>query len=561
MLDFAAMTDPEIPPPAPRRRRVRIPQIDLGDPTAPRPIDWKHSAASAGVSLLVHLALMLVLALVVFQVPDSPVLESVLSLVIGREPARDEPLEIIAAPAEPVPVHAPDPRAAVPELPELGQKLVVKAIPAPMPDVEGDEKPTPTRTPVKTASLRASAGRKAAADLPRSDHFDGRSGPAKAALLKLLGGTEESEAAVARGLLWLKNHQREDGSWSFVHNHSPDCDCSTPGLLMNCPTGATAMAILAFLGAGETHKQGAYQEEVRRGLQYLLDHGTRAEKGIRFNGNATGPPTFYAHALATMALSEALAMTGDARFRPSVEGGIAYLAATQHSAGGWRYYPGQPGDTSVTAWQVMALKSGQFSRILVPAKTLKAVERFLVSTQTKQGSRYAYTPRRKGNPTATMTAAGLLCRMYLGWKQESPALKNGVRFLDELGPATNDMYYNYYAAQVLHHWGGPEWKRWNPRMRDLLVQTQIKEGHAAGSWDLADPHGRMGGRLYMTTLAILTLEVYYRHLPLYQRDFIQLPLQGLPEGFDEPEGRPDDGADKDEERAAADEERAAADEE
>ena len=86
------------------------------------------------------------------------------------------------------------------------------------------------------------------------------------------------------------------------------------------------------------------------------------------------------------------------------------------------------------------------------------------------------------------------------------------------------MYYNYYATQVLHHWGGPEWDRWNSVMREHLIRTQIRDGHATGSWDIADRHGYVGGRVYMTTLALLTLEVYYRHLPLYQRDRIDFPL-------------------------------------
>ena len=86
------------------------------------------------------------------------------------------------------------------------------------------------------------------------------------------------------------------------------------------------------------------------------------------------------------------------------------------------------------------------------------------------------------------------------------------------------MYYNYYATQVMHHWGGPEWDRWNNVMREHLIRTQIRDGHATGSWDVADRHGSLGGRLYMTTLALLTLEVYYRHLPLYQKDRIEIPL-------------------------------------
>ena len=90
---------------------------------------------------------------------------------------------------------------------------------------------------------------------------------------------------------------------------------------------------------------------------------------------------------------------------------------------------------------------------------------------------------------ATTTAVGLLCRMYLGWKREKPQLKKGVEFLSNLGPSRDDVYYNYYATQVLHHWDGELWDKWNGQMRDHLVETQIKEGPGAGSWDVTDPHG------------------------------------------------------------------------
>ncbi len=116
-----------------------------------------------------------------------------------------------------------------------------------------------------------------------------------------------------------------------------------------------------------------------------------------------------------------------------------------------------------------------------------------------------------------MTAVGLLCRMYLGWKRDRPALKTGVEHLAGIGPSREDIYYDYYATQVLHHWGGPLWDQWNLKMREQLVESQIKEGPGAGSWDVTDPHGYAGGRIYQTALSLLTLEVYYRHLPIYRR--------------------------------------------
>ncbi|MEK6237097.1 MAG: hypothetical protein N2C14_20500, partial [Planctomycetales bacterium] len=78
-------------------------------------------------------------------------------------------------------------------------------------------------------------------------------------------------------------------------------------------------------------------------------------------------------------------------------------------------------------------------------------------------------------------------------------------------------YYWYYGTQVMHHYGGDEWAAWNSQMRDLLLASQIKKGIDAGSWEPNGGHASHGGRVYMTSLALLTLEVYYRHLPIYER--------------------------------------------
>ena len=107
--------------------------------------------------------------------------------------------------------------------------------------------------------------------------------------------------------------------------------------------------------------------------------------------------------------------------------------------------------------------------------------------------------------------------MYYGWKQDNPALQKGIEFLDRNGPS-GDMYYNYYATQVMCHYGGDPWKRWNERMREQLVRKQIKgEGHDKGSWTPGGGVSASGGRLYETSLYIMTLEIYYRHQPIYKQ--------------------------------------------
>ena len=81
-----------------------------------------------------------------------------------------------------------------------------------------------------------------------------------------------------------------------------------------------------------------------------------------------------------------------------------------------------------------------------------------------------------------------------------------------------NMYYNYYATQVCRQYGDEVWDKWNAKMRDFLVNSQVRDGAAQGSWFFTGGHGaEAGGRLYNTSLATMVLEVYYRHMPIYQQ--------------------------------------------
>lgn len=346
--------------------------------------------------------------------------------------------------------------------------------------------------------------------------LSGRGAAARARLVSEGGGTKESEDAVSHGLRWLQAHQSVDGSWHFDLTLGP-CQglCRDSGTEPSS-TAATGLALLAFLGRGETHLEGDYQDTVKRGLYYLTGQMHVTDQG----GDLRDQGRMYAQGIATIALCEAYAMTRDRALEPFAQHAIDFIVNAQDKrGGGWRYQPGQPGDTTVTGWQLMALKSGQMAYLRVPVDTLHNATRFLDSVQFEQGARYKYQPREKRGPENTNSSIGLLCRMYTGWRADHPGLQRGVGQLSVEGPSmlgrNADMYYNYYATQVMHQCEGEAWRKWNDRLRDFLVQTQSHEGHESGSWNFVGGQAAAGGRLYNTAMAIMTLEVYYRHLPLY----------------------------------------------
>lgn len=335
----------------------------------------------------------------------------------------------------------------------------------------------------------------------------GRGPAARAELVKNRGGSSESEDSVARGLAWLAAHQRSDGSWRFNHQDGP-CRglCADPGTA-GSTTAATGLALLPFLAAGETEKGSPHKAIVEKGLYYLT---TRLVVTPR--GGDLQEGTMYGQGIAALALCEAYAMTGDESLQFPTQKAIDFICSAQHAGGGWRYAPGTPGDTTVTGWQLMALKSAHLAGLNVPRSHSYLATRFLDSVQSEKGACYGYM---KTGKQPTPTAVGLLLRMYLGWKHDDPRLAQGVDYLQRLGPSPTDVYFNFYATQVLHHYGGAGWSKWNEKLRDRLVAAQGRHGHEHGSWYFPDQHGQAGGRLYTTAMCLLTLEVYYRYMPLY----------------------------------------------
>ena len=188
----------------------------------------------------------------------------------------------------------------------------------------------------------------------------------------------------------------------------------------------------------------------------------------------------------------------------------------------------------MVGWQMMALTSAHLAGLQVDPQTIDRATRFLDSvSEDRIGSCYGYQggARRARvamtSPINATTPIGLLCRMYTGWDRNREGIRLGVQRINRWARPKHGLYFYYYATQVMHHHGGSPWHTWNEWMRDHLVGTQSRTGAETGSWCLAGSHDN-AGRLYCTAMAAMTLEVYYRYLPIYGDEATaQPPAPGL----------------------------------
>lgn len=360
--------------------------------------------------------------------------------------------------------------------------------------------------------------------------FSGRQGLDRAKLVRREGGTVHSEKCVEEGLAWIVRHQRSDGSW--VLNVNEVCQSCPPQLGIDSQTGATGLALLPLLGAGYIHTvKSRHQDAVRRGLDWLCEH--QQEDGDLYVGG-TRISYLYSHAIASMAICEAYGLSRDPRLEEPARRAVAFIVASQDpETGGWRYFPGQAGDTSVFGWNIFALRSAHMAGLTIPGSTLRGCRDYLnLAAADGKKTIYAYQAGRPATPA--MTAEALVGRQLLGWPRTHPSLLKGVgRVSADLERSRErNIYYWYYATQLLHNMKDKDWDKWNPRVREELVKSQVaSDACVGGSWaplePVADQWGRTAGRLFQTSLSVLTLEVYYRYLPLYRTADVD-PLEDAP---------------------------------
>ncbi len=460
--------------------------------------------------------------------PDAFVMEELTESLAVAEPLPPAPLEAPSLMPAPV-VEEPKPKEK--SKTKGADKLASEDKPLPKKAEKETEAPTPTDKLAESAeTTRETSAPKIASNaetLPSIDAaipnlYADRFADDLTELASERGGSSQTQAAVNAALAWLAANQSANGGWDAskfgagveraVMGHNRQ------GAGANADTGVTGLAILAFLGAGHSHTQGDYRNEVARALEYLRQR--QRSDGSLF-GEAELFARTYCHSMATLAVCETYAMTRDKRLDPLCRAAVSYSLAMQHPTdGGWRYRRGDMGDTSQHGWQLMALKSAQLAGIEVPDMTWARAERFLRRVKRgNHGGLAAYRP--DGPPSRTMTAEAWFCHQLLqadrGGSLNPSAIREAVESLEQElpSPSNRNLYYWYYATLALqqNHHHSPEdsssWEAWNHALTTALIATQESDG----SWDADSVWGGYGGKVYTTSLSALCLEVYYRYNP------------------------------------------------
>ena len=327
--------------------------------------------------------------------------------------------------------------------------------------------------PVSLATRRALD----AAGLPAV--YRGRQPQQRQRLVVEQGGSADTEAAVEAALAWLaRRRTRATDIGTLKPGKAAATHASLPHrwawLTVSRPIRRRPVwPCLAFLAAGHTHQQGQYQPQVARGVEFLRQSQSPATGCMA--GNAGRYVAMYCHGIATLALSEAYIMTHDESLRRPLERAVHYTVVTQHpTTGGWRYQPGDQGDTSQFGWQLMALVSARSAGIEVPVHVWQGADRWLQRVALgSHGGLACYTPDRRV-ASHSMTAEALTCRFFLESRPNQALIDEAANFIVRATPDQDPMnlYYFYYATMAMHQVQDHRWIAWNRALTTKLLATQ-----------------------------------------------------------------------------------------
>jgi len=212
-------------------------------------------------------------------------------------------------------------------------------------------------------------------------------------------------------------------------------------------------------------------------------------------------------------------MTHDPRCKQAAIKAAEFIVKSQdRNGGGWRYVPNEPGDTSVFGWQIMALHSAEEVGFQIPSDARERAIHFMKSVTA--GSHNGLGIYKTGTgPSASMTAELFFAKILFDQKPDAAGDAEAVSFIAQSDNSKQDIYCWYYTSLCMVQNQTEPWKKLNSRIRDSLIQSQNQTNATDplyGSWPVELRWGDRAGRVFTTALSALTLECYYRYIPLHQ---------------------------------------------
>jgi hypothetical protein len=310
------------------------------------------------------------------------------------------------------------------------------------------------------------------------------------------------ERSIENGLQHLADSQGADGSWR------------SGGMGSAFPTAITALAGLAFLSSGSTPTEGPYARNVSRAVTSLLNSARPDGLIARLEEESHN---MHGHGFAILFLAQCFGMEEDPRRQAEIKGvlqrAIELTARSQSALGGWLYTPDANADEgSVTVTQVQALRACRNAGLAVPKQVIDEAMLYLDRSSNPDGG-IRYQAGRGGPSRAPLTAAAIVC-WYNAGIYEDPRVDKALAFVERTlmpGRSRAGGHYFYaqlYMAQAMYLTGD---EKWRPYYRDIARDLLTRQS-SNGAWD-----GDSVGTNYGTAMALLILQMPYKHLPIMQR--------------------------------------------
>lgn len=340
---------------------------------------------------------------------------------------------------------------------------------------------------------------------------------------------QQVEGSVDRALAWLASQQAADGSF-------PTAPAGQPAV--------TSLCVMAFLSRGHQPGYGPYGGQIEKAIDFviscqmsdgLFSYATPEAMHVHMGPSHTAA---YNHAIAGLMLGEVYGHVTGQRMK-NVKGAITRALQftrrlqirpkPEYDKGGWRYLriyaSDSDSDLSVTAWQLMFLRSARNAEFEVPQQYIDEAMGFVGRCwNAGQGMfNYEVVPGAAGGrSTRGMIGAGILSLSLAGQHETAMAQRAGdwllahpFRALGEvIGPNDRSFYSMYYCSQAAMQLGGKYWQGIFPPIVNVLLASQ----NPGGAWPVEFSGGdSIFGSCYSTSMAVLALTPPYQLLPVYQR--------------------------------------------